>query len=212
MRRRAKALFRRFFGGPAPGPQLLMWYEKTAPPPPPPLAPQFVLRRYGPGDEQGWCQLLSANGQLGVWQPERLQAEMHSQWARDGQIFAVRDGQIVASAGVYERELAGRRAWEIGWVATHPRYQSQGLGTAVTVAAVKAALGFPPRPIGLRTDDFRLPAIKVYLRLGFVPDLVDPSYRARWALIGQKLGPEFASLLAGKQSAPPGQDRRLKTP
>jgi mycothiol synthase len=41
----------------------------------------------------------------------------------------------------------------------------------------------------LETDDFRLPAIKVYLRFGFVPvyEVKGEDQRARWSALFQKI-------------------------
>ena len=40
----------------------------------------------------------------------------------------------------------------------------------------------------LDTDDFRLPAIKNYLNLGFVPVYVGENHGERWRIIFKKLG------------------------
>ena len=40
----------------------------------------------------------------------------------------------------------------------------------------------------LDTDDFRLPAIVIYLRLGFRPLLVHPNQRERWRRVLARLG------------------------
>ncbi len=40
----------------------------------------------------------------------------------------------------------------------------------------------------LRTDDFRLPAIKTYLDLGFAPEMLDESHPERWAKAWEALG------------------------
>jgi mycothiol synthase len=66
------------------------------------------------------------------------------------------------------------------------------LGGRVTAAAVEIALGLPLRPIVLRTDDYRIPAIKVYLKLGFVPTYDHLSYPDRWQAIFLALGENYA--------------------
>jgi hypothetical protein len=44
----------------------------------------------------------------------------------------------------------------------------------------------------LFTDDFRTQAIKLYLRLGFVPDCHHHSHPGRWRILFEQLGPEYA--------------------
>jgi mycothiol synthase len=58
---------------------------------------------------------------------------------------------------------------EVGWVAGDPAHKGRGLGTAV-VAAVTARfieIGYPS--IHLFTEHYRLPALSIYLRLGYLP-------------------------------------------
>jgi mycothiol synthase len=107
------------------------------------------------------------------------------------QFFAASGAQLAACAGVHDAVIDGVEYWEIGWVASHPAHRGRGLGGQVTAAAVGHALALGGRPVVLRTDDFRLPAIKVYLQLGFVPLFDHPSYPERWRLIASRLGPGY---------------------
>jgi mycothiol synthase len=40
----------------------------------------------------------------------------------------------------------------------------------------------------LETDDHRLPAIRLYLSLGFLPQMVAPDHPERWRAVFQALG------------------------
>jgi mycothiol synthase len=169
-----------------------MWYPHGAAPDPGPLIPGYLVRSYEEGDQDGWVDLLNANGQLGQWDRERIQREIDGALVREGQKFAFWEGTIVAAAGVYSRLRNGREAWEIGWVAVHPEHRRRNLGRQVTAAAVAAALRLLERPIFLLTDDGRIPALKVYLELGFVPEFGDPSYAGRWRRIFAELGGKYS--------------------
>ncbi|MBI2505419.1 MAG: GNAT family N-acetyltransferase [Candidatus Latescibacteria bacterium] len=176
-------------------PQLRMGYMNPAPPAVEGVPAGYQLRPFQAGDEPGWMELLNANGELGEWSLERIAGILGG--GLKNQFFAVCGGQLTACAGVHDTQLEGAEYWEIGWVASHPQHRGKGLGVQVTAAALGAALELPRRPIVLRTDDFRLPAIKVYLKLGFVPLLDHPSYPERWRLIHSRLGP-------GSEVRPPG--------
>jgi mycothiol synthase len=157
-----------------------MHWPASAQPPKPVLPDGYILRGWKPGDDVGWLALLNANGSFGPWTAKRLSGENRT-LVRSGQRFIVRDDLLVATTGVYDREIAGCPRWEIGWVAAHPAHTGRGLGKAVVGAATAAAVGLGGRPIALYTDDHRLPAICIYLELGFVPDLTtDPGYGRRW--------------------------------
>ena len=171
----------------APVPQLIMWYRSAEAPKQVDLD-GYSLRTYESGDEQGWLNLLVANGELGIWDRERLDgvlAETHVQF------FVECEGQIIACTGVNDRLRDVGPCWEIGWVAVHPDFQGRRIGAFIIGGAVAKALQLGSRPIYLLTDDFRVPALRSYLKLGFEPDGTHPSYRDRWGKIFAHLGSEY---------------------
>ena len=66
---------------------------------------------------------------------------------------------------------------EVGWVAVVPHMQGRRLGSVVTQAVIGEAEERGRREVFLRTDDWRLPAVVSYLRLGFRP-WFDRAHRA----------------------------------
>ena len=168
-------------------PQLVMWYPSATPPPPATLPDAFTLRTYREGDERRWLDLLNANGELGRWDLTRLRHD-NAGMVYEALFFVCAGERLVATAGVCDREHLGRAVWEIGWVARDPAFRGQRLGRHATVAALGAALRLPPRPILLKTDDHRLPAIRTYLDLGFRADREgDLSFESRWRRIDAAL-------------------------
>jgi mycothiol synthase len=151
--------------------------------------------------------LLNANGQLGKWDLDRVRREIDGSLVIKGQQFALCGDEIVAAAGVYDRHRGGKDAWEIGWIASHPGHRGRNLGGQVTARALAVALQLGPRPIYLLTDDFRLPALKVYLKLGFVPDMGHPSYAGRWQAIFERLGESYATY---RSLLPPRQQEKVE--
>ncbi len=176
-------------------PQLLMWYPHATPPAVRRLKEGCRLRTYRDGDESAWAELLNDSSELGVWTVARIEKVLLSALLPDGQFFATMDETLIAGAGLYDSEKRGRSCWEIGWVVTDPDHRGLGLAWHVTAAAVETALTQPPRPIFLMTDDFRVAAVKLYLKMGFVPDFDHGSYRDRWAKLGGELGPEYHQII-----------------
>ena len=76
---------------------------------------------------------------------------------------------------------------ELGWVAGRTAHAGHGLGMAVCAAVVRRHLSAGYERIYLNTDDFRLPALKTYLKLGFVPFIFGEGMPGRWEAICQKL-------------------------
>ena len=176
----------------APPPQLQMWYRKGDALEERNLPAGYQLRPYRLGDEDAWTELLNDNGELGAWDRDRIQREVVGDLVNEAQFFVVRGEELVATSGLYNRNLDGTACWEIGWIATHPQHQGKGLGCAVVAASLRSALERGGRSVFLRTDDFRLPALKLYLKLGFIPDYSDTTYGERWRAIFEKLGQDYA--------------------
>ena len=170
-----------------PPPQLVMWYLQAA-------APSIrevdrcKVRNFRSGDEDGWLELLQVNGELGDWDRARVQKVL---FATHEQFFVECEGKIVACTSVNDKERDGKPCWEIGWVAVDPAFQGRGIGKLIVGTAVARALELGARPIYLLTDDFRVPALCSYLKLGFAPDDSHASYTTRWLVIFALLGADY---------------------
>jgi mycothiol synthase len=155
--------------------------------------PDYELRTYQPGDEPGWFQVMDLAGFPG-WGYEKL-APTLATILPDGWFLAIHraSGTIVATAmtthGPLEYHPFGG---ELGWVAGHPDHKGKGLGWSVCAAVTARFLSAGYKNIFLRTDDWRLPAIKIYLKLGYQPFLFAPDMAERWQAICNQLSWPFA--------------------
>jgi len=77
---------------------------------------------------------------------------------------------------------------ELGWVASHPEHKGKRLGQAVSAAATRRMLQAGFRNIYIRTDDWRLAALKVYLEMGYRPFPFAAGMAARWEKVYETLG------------------------
>ena len=83
----------------------------------------------------------------------------------------------------------GHRGLDYGlihWVAVRPAYQGKGLGKAVLAYALEKLSHWHKRAL-LGTQSKRLPAIKLYLDFGFLPDLQNPDIVEDWRLLRTQL-------------------------
>jgi mycothiol synthase len=112
-----------------------------------------------------------------------------------------RTGQIVASASAHHQPIKHHRfGGELGWVAVAPDHRGKKLGAVTCQAAIKRLKEAGYSDIYLRTDDWRLPAIKTYLNLGWVPFLFVPGMKKRWENVSKELGIDFKKLKTIKRS------------
>ena len=72
----------------------------------------------------------------------------------------------------------------IHMVSSKPEFRGKGLGHLMNSIAVHTLKKEGMETAYLTTDDWRIAAIKTYLRAGFEPDLdSEPDYKERWAKI-----------------------------
>jgi len=57
---------------------------------------------------------------------------------------------------------------DLGWLACDPAHKGGGLGLTLSAAVTGCSIEGGYRKIGLHAEYYRLPAIKIYLKLGFL--------------------------------------------
>ena len=130
----------------------------------------YTLRNYKPGDEEGWYDVMDLAG-FTRWNYEMLEP-WFSHILPDGWFLIEHraSGKIVATAMASHRpQDIHPFGGELGWVAGDPEHKGNGLGMAVSAAVVRRLLQSGYKNIFLNTDDWRLPALSIYLRLGWIP-------------------------------------------
>lgn len=80
-------------------------------------------------------------------------------------------------------------------VACKSAYRGLGLGTQLNRIVLNCFAKYGCRSAYLTTDDFRVPAIKSYLREGFLPVLNGEDMAPRWAVILKKIGMDEVATL-----------------
>jgi mycothiol synthase len=104
-------------------------------------------------------------------------------------------GQAIATAGACHNPNPGRHYFpfggELGYLMVHPLHRGRELGKIVSTMVVKRFLSAGYSNIRVGVQGFRLPAIRTYLAVGFVPFIYDDQLRARWERIFDALGKEL---------------------
>jgi len=167
--------------------QLEMVRPSTARVQVPPVPEGYVLRQFRAGDERKYDDLFHlAFADEGRF-PEMLERTL------DGGFFVIEhpaSGELVASGAAWRASTMPRHpdAGQMGWLVTDPSHAGKGLGTIVAACATNrlAAEGYQ-RPC-LGTEDFRIAAISVYLKLGWRPCVYREDMVPRWRAIFAQLG------------------------
>ncbi len=169
-------------------PQLAMFRGHLAGLPAIQLDDGYGLRHFRPGDEQAWEAILSASfekdftgtfqqliGSRAVFREERVK-------------FVTFQGLPVATATAWHDARYGPTVGYLHMVGALPNHRGRRLGMWASVAALQQHVGEGFASALLETDDYRLAAIKVYLKLGFTPLLVHENQRQRWRTVLGSLG------------------------
>ncbi len=149
----------------------------------------YTIRSYREGDAADWCRLISSwIGGNYAEEEFRQSTAGDAGFDPEGLFFAEKDGELVGTACAVYRKSAPADMGYVHMVAVDPEHQGHGLGRAVTVAVLHRlrARGF--KRAVLETDDWRVPAICLYLSLGFEPAFKHESHEPRWRAIKEKLG------------------------
>lgn len=168
----------------------MIWPRRRRPVPQQwPLPVGYSMRTYREGDKDGYIQLLR-NAGFDTWDETRFQdvvTTMHPQ----GLFFVIHDATqaMVATAAAQAKQRDYYPGGgELGWVGVHPDHRGQGLGYVVCTAVMRR-LALTDHPfIYLLTDYHRLPAIHVYLKLGWIPFLYTPEVAGEWRAVCAALG------------------------
>jgi predicted dehydrogenase/ribosomal protein S18 acetylase RimI-like enzyme len=163
--------------------------QGPAPTAPVPHVPHgYEMRQYREADEAEYLALMAKAG-FKTWDHEQMARTLRS--VLPGGFFLIvhaATGKIVATAMAQHKPTDLHPfGGEMGWVAADPDHKARGLGRAVTAAATARLTQAGYRSIYLLTDDFRLPAIAIYLRLGFEPFLYADGMAERWKAVRGKI-------------------------
>lgn len=147
----------------------------------------YTLRTFEQGDEAGLGRVFAASA-LGSESVEQVRSRLHAHACFEpARVFVAVSGELIvgtASAWRSEREP------DVGYLhmlGVLPEHRGKQLGAALTLATLHYTRveGLPAQR--LLTDDWRLPAIRLYFRLGYDPILTDWTHRMRWRNVARRL-------------------------
>ena len=144
----------------------------------------YLLRQCRASDSDGIAGVLDASGFQG-WTAGRVADYLAEPERRDGSRVVARGPRIIASTFASWQELG--RIGVLDYVACHPEHRGRGLGRAVCCGVLEFFARRGYESVTLLTDDVRLPAIALYLSLGFAPEMTRGDMPGRWEKIMRQL-------------------------
>jgi L-alanine-DL-glutamate epimerase-like enolase superfamily enzyme len=127
----------------------------------------YTLRSYRPGDNEAWERIIYESFQSRFSFRESMRQDYAFRPERVLLIF--HGGQAVSTASAWYRPQFGRHVGYLHMVGVLPSEAGRGLGLQLSQACLHRMRKEGRTAAVLETDDFRIAAIKTYLKLGFVP-------------------------------------------
>ena len=161
-----------------------------------PLPAGYVIRACRPGDTASWADALQAGG-FERWGEEQVLEFLQDAERREGSRVVDQDGRIVAATFASRTSNRPSKTLDGGgdpseegvldYVVTHPDHRGKSLGRATCTEVSRFLVARGCKAVSLSTDDWRLPAIHIYLSMGFRPVMKRNEMPARWAAVCEKL-------------------------
>jgi len=186
-------------------PQLAMVRPDLADLPPVRTPPPYALRTFREGDEAAWEKIVAEafGREVGHYRFDPLVRNFGGFLPEHVYFIVSPEGEPVATATALLRKSDGSTPPRVHMVGVLLDHRGKKLGYWVSLAAMHQLAREGEKNVSLLTDDFRIPALKTYLALGFEPYLVHENQRERWRNIFATLGDKddwlarFAHILEG---------------
>mgnify|MGYP001558253668 FL=1 len=148
------------------------------------------ITEYSEKIEKECISLLNSVGSLGFWSSSVFRKKiLPSVDDPEKDIFILFDKSSKVAVGLsilHKRNLNNNSA-EIGYVAVRPESRGEGIGYKLLINILAEMKRRDISYAYLKTDSFRIPAVKTYLKAGFYPYIRNEEENRRWQGIMGKL-------------------------
>ena len=150
----------------------------------------YHIRTYQKGDAVHWARIMDTTfvDQGRTAQDTYTHVIDQPNFDPDGFCFVVHKNVPIGTACAWKKSLRNKSIGYIDMLAVLPEHTGHKLGKWLTVFLLHYFKTQHVAYVMLDTDDFRLPAIKNYLNLGFAPVYAGENHEERWRSIFKKLG------------------------
>jgi mycothiol synthase len=155
----------------------------------PPLPSGYEWRELQEEDLEPIARLMSTAFEDESWTAERVHREFIASPEVKKTFVIGWNGTAVATASVQIPEASPETGF-LHWVAADPEHRGKRLGYFVSLAVLHELARHGCKDAALLTDDPRLPAIKTYQNLGFLPEHRDETHPERWRIVAARLSGE----------------------
>jgi GNAT superfamily N-acetyltransferase len=150
----------------------------------------FVAAFYRPGDKSIWLdihhQCYDPEGRIKIT-PETFDQNFgtnhHVLAQRQLYVFDITGRAVGSTTAWFNDNYRGEKFGQIHWVAIVPDCQGKGLAKPMMTAAMNRFKELGHTRVYLGTQTTRIPAIQLYLKFGFDPDIRTDEDKENWGLL-----------------------------
>ena len=141
-----------------------------------PVPDGYRIRYYKPGDEEDFARIWNTSGLKG-WDGASVKT-FFNDYGTDPKVHKRRcifaetlDGKVVGTVTAWHTRYKGKRWGMVHWFAVDPAHGRKGLGKSLMSECLRCMKKVGHRRAMVGTQTVRLPAIKTYVAVGFIPEL-----------------------------------------
>lgn len=152
-----------------------------------PIWDDYSIQKYSEDLDEQCMSVLNSVGNLELWNRGRFRHAILSKVDHPEQdIFLVCDAGLIVGMAVLHRPTEKHTLPEIGYVAVRPEYRGKKIGHRLLMHILAETKKRQISQLVLRTDSFRIAAIKTYINVGFTPYITGDNVRKRWQRVMQQ--------------------------
>jgi N-acetylglutamate synthase-like GNAT family acetyltransferase len=157
------------------------------------LGKKLEIRRYSGELKKECIDLLNDVASIGPWNQSSFQQKILDTVENPkSDIFVVFMAKSVVGFAVIHKKSLSDNSAEIGYVVIKSGSRGKKLGYKLLVYILSEMRRRGISYAYVRTDSFRIPAIKTYLKCGFCPYIKNGNDRKRWQDVMDKIGIDLA--------------------
>lgn len=151
----------------------------------------YSFRMFKPGDETIWVELQSkadiyTHIDLNLFFREFVKSREE---LNRRMVFLCHLDRVVGTATAWADDISGNpEVGRLHWVAIIPEYQGRGLSKPLLAFTLSLFPGLGYTSAFLLTNLVRFPAISLYLKVGFQPEVRNKEEKKAWTIIRRKTG------------------------
>ena len=148
----------------------------------------YEIREMRPGEELEWCRCCVGEFELTEPSVDAYYSKMDKNKVKTENVFFICSNGVPAGTATALEDSPG--VAYLHYIAISPEHRGKGLTYPLLSKVLSRHKEQGRLGCLLTTDDFRVPAVKSYLKFGYLPVLWTDDARERWEKLGAMFGYE----------------------